>query len=316
MALSADDRAAVADLLAEHPDWPDSRIRAEAGLAPTALFSVRGVRRQLGIPPAPSDGVPGRKAGAGKAGGKGKGKGKRGPAVAESDTLDESGPDDPTGPKRSGAAAAKRPQSLLAPVLPRLAQALMVGVMSGTNTLTGGIAPMTRAEAAAVAIPSVRILDRQAAKYIKSTGKVTPDQEDMALIALTVVVWAIGWIIASIQGKPRNAGRPAPQPEAQAFAGDAGDGDLLGESFAGPPSAQETSTRSANMQPVSMGRPATLTTPAGGGDDADLFAGSEPAATERPTSSSNGSNGRLPAGVSEATWQAVMPTDLGEGLVN
>lgn len=297
MGLSADDRAAVAELLTEHPDWSDSQVRAEAGLAPTALFSVRAVRRQLGIAPAPGDGQPGRKPG---------GKGKRKTAsAAESETLDESDAGDPTGPKRTGV---KRPQSMLAPVLPRLAQAIAQGVISGTNTLTAGAAPMTRQEAAAIAIPSVRILDRTAAKYIKKSGKVTPNQEDAALIALTVIVWAIGWIVASIQGKPRGDKLQVTRtPDTDQAA------ELFGESFAGPPSAQETVTHSpAITQPVSMGRPAL----SANAPDADLFAGSEPAATvagERQAVAVQ--NGR-PSGVSEATWQAVMPTDLGEGLVN
>ena len=225
-----------------------------------------------------------------------------------SDTLDDDDAlaDSPTGPKRT----AGRPKSMLAPVLPRLAQSIMIGLTAGTYNLTRGVAPMSKAETQAIAIPIVRIADRTAAKYIKRTGKVTENQEDLALIALTVVMWAVGWIMASIMGRKAQSAPAAPEP--------ASIGDLFtGSEPSGPSQAAPSSVIQPEMSPAA-------TSAGAGADESDLFAGAEPVAAE--SAGAAPLNGRATAGVaggvagpgrpgiSEQVWQSIMPTDLGEAI--
>lgn len=300
MALTPDQAAEAIALLEANPAHTDNEIRAMLQLPGSAMFSIRKLRKDAGIPqPASTPGGSSKR----------RRSSKRSQTLAgdvETETLDDLG--EPSGPKRSGT---KRPQSLLAPILPRLAQSLAVALQAGTYNLTHGVAPMSREETAAIAIPVVRIADRTAAKYIKKSGKVTPNQEDFALIALTVGMWAIGWIMASLAGRtaqPR-AARPAPAPEDDLFGGS-------------EPSAPAVATVSHGpATPAAFGPAAAPVAPAGAGDgDGDLFAGSEPLAAGAASAASLQTEpaplagpGRA-GGMTEAAWQAIMPTDLGEAL--
>ena len=224
-----------------------------------------------------------------------------------SETLEDDGAGDgerpaPSGPKRAAGGANTRPQSMLAPVLPRIAQSLVIGIRAATNNLTGGKAPMTVQEATAVAVPAIRIADRTAAQYIRKTGKVTANQEDAALIALTIVVWLVGWIVSSLQKKPIQApSRPMPEASGDLFAG---------SEPVGPPPPAAPGQRSAPTPPGATAEPANLA------DDGDLFAGSEPIApggADAPAPIRQRVNPQQ-AALNERIWQAVTPTDMGETL--
>ena len=305
MALSPDQAAEVAQLLSDKPELTNNEIRQELGLPGSALFSIKSVRRQLGVPePAAAPGSspkPKRRRSSAKRGAK--------LGDVESETLDAgdagAAPAEPSGPQRT----AWRPKSLLAPVLPRIAQSLVVGITAGTYDLTKGRAPMTRQEATAIAVPLMRITDRTAAKYIKRTGKVTENQEDVALLAITLVTWFAGWMIALWQGRKAQA-RPAAAPVDVT--------DLYGGS---EPSAPAVATvplspaASAAFGPQAA--PVVRSAPAHAAmDDGDLFAGSEPLAAGAGAEPSMPApiSGPGRSGVSEATWQAIMPTDMGEAL--
>lgn len=225
------------------------------------------------------------------AGRRGAAKSKAKASSSTSETLENDGPTpEPTGPKRAAGGANSRPQSMLAPVLPRIAQSLVIGIRAATHNLTSGRAPMSEQEAVAIAVPAVRIADRTAAKYIRKTGKVTPNQEDAALIVLTIVVWAAGWLLASLSKKPRQA-VAAPQPAG--MAANVPDDLFAGSEPVTPPSA-----------------------PAPFADDGDLFVGSEPispgdAAQAAPIRARVNPQ---QAAATERIWQAITPTDMGETL--
>ena len=305
MALSADQATEAAQLLQEHPDWTNSAVCKQLGLPPTAMFSVRAVRRAAGIPePAgqPSSSPKRRRSASSSP------KRRRSAAAGvTSDTLDDDDAlaGEPTGPKRT----AGRPKSMLAPVLPRLAQSIMIGLTAGTYNLTRGVAPMSRAETQAIAIPIVRIADRTAAKYIKRTGRVTENQEDLALIALTVVMWAVGWIMASIMGrKAQSAPQAAPEPIGADL--------FVGSEPSGPSQAAPSSVIQPEMGPAAT---------SAGADESDLFAGAEPVAAESAGAAplngraavagmAGGVAGPGRPGISEQVWQSIMPTDLGEAI--
>lgn len=293
MALSEDQVAEIHTILSEHPEWPTSRVRAEAGLPPQALFAVKRVRTQAGVPEPAGDGS--KPAKRGKA------------TTAAADTLDEDGgAGEPSGPARRG--AVKRPQSILAPILPRVAQSIVAALRSGTYTLTHGVAPMSPEEATAIAVPVVRIADRTLAKYVKKSGKVTPNQEDMGLIAITVVSWAIGWIVASVQHKPAQTQRPAPQAVTDLYAGS-------------EPSGPSQPILASNREPLATAAPATQAplSASGAAEDGDLFAGSEPAAPGMGAPSpARRQLTPAPSGVgsNDQVWAAIMPTDVGEALVS
>ena len=284
MALTESQRADVQAMLTDQPELRDSDIRKALDLPTSALFAVARERRALGIasPPKPAGSAPTKRR-------------RRRSADSESvETLDADGsdatPGQPTGPRRRG--ASPRPQSILAPVLPRIAQAIAQGAISFSASLTQGRATMTRDEAAAVAIPTVRIADRTLAKYVKKSGKVSPNQEDAALIALTLVVWAVGWLIAVMQGRPRTAPQASDQSD------------------------QPQPSQGFTHSPVATGAVAPQASDA----DSDLFAGSEPAPiTPAARSNGHGLDSVDPSrqrGVSDATWAAIMPTDTGQALVN
>jgi len=240
---------------------------------------------------------------------------------SSTDTLEDDAPATPgerpsipTGPKRAAGGANTRPQSMLAPVLPRIAQSLVVGIMAGTRNLTGGRAPMSPQEATAVAVPALRIADRTAAKYIKKSGKVTPNQEDAALILLTVVVWAVGWIVSSLTNKPRQASQTQQtQPESDDL--------FAGSEPVGPPSPSAPGMTAAyGRQPApspagATGEPAhSLATT---DDDGDLFAGSEPVAPDAPPAGAPMRGPRVSAqqaAANERFLQAVSPTDTGQAM--
>lgn len=292
MALSEDQVAEIHTILSEHPEWPTSRVRAEAGLPPQALFAVKRVRTAAGVPEPAGDGSKPAKRGKAK-------------ATATADTLDEDGgAGEPSGPARRG--AVKRPQSILAPILPRIAQSIVAGLRSGTYTLTHGVAPMSPEEATAIAVPVVRIADRTLAKYVKKSGKVTPNQEDAALIAITVVSWTIGWIVASVQHKPAQQQRPAPQAVTDLYAGS-------------EPSGPSQPTPASNRDPLATAAPATQAplSASSAAEDGDLFSGSEPAAPGMgaPAPARRQLN-PAGAGVSDHVWAAIMPPDVGEALVS
>lgn len=313
MALSADQATEAAQLLQEHPDWTNSAVCKQLGLPPTAMFSVRAVRRAAGIaePAGQVSSSPKRRRSSSGAAPKRR-RSSGAAAGVTSDTLDDD--DDalagePTGPKRT----AGRPKSMLAPVLPRLAQSIMIGLQAGTYNLTRGVAPMSKAETQAIAIPVVRIADRTAAKYIRRTGKVTENQEDLALIALTVVMWAVGWIMASIMGrKTQPASQAAPEPIGADL--------FVGSEPSGPSQAAPSSVIQPEMGPAATSAGAAA-------DESDLFAGAEPVAADSaaaPVSMNGYFKGHATAvsdvpgpgrpGVSEQVWQSIMPTDLGEAI--
>ncbi|HEX9117829.1 MAG TPA: hypothetical protein VGA61_17305 [Anaerolineae bacterium] len=291
MALTQEQMAEVADILQEHPDWTNSQVRAEAALSPKELFAVRHLRARLGVP------EPVNASASGKPANKG-GRPRKNAKAAEADTLDDSAPaTEPSGPKRRGGPS-KAPKSPLAPILPRIAQTVAGAVLAGTYKATKGRAPMTPTEAKAVAVPAVRIVDRTVAKHWKASGKVGENSEDVGLIAMTILAWLVGVIIASISGTPRTAGivaTPDTHPDSELFTGS-------------EPAIVSNATPAA--------RPATANapTPNPTGDESDLFAGSEPLAAGT-TAGVTPMTGR-PAGpnvppVSEAVWSAIMPTDLG-----
>lgn len=245
------------------------------------------------------------------AGRRGAAKSKAKASSSTSETLENDGPTpEPTGPKRAAGGANSRPQSMLAPVLPRIAQSLVIGIRAATHNLTSGRAPMSEQEAVAIAVPAVRIADRTAAKYIRKTGKVTPNQEDAALIVLTIVVWAAGWLLASLSKKPRQA-VAAPQPAG--MAANVPDDLFAGSEPVTPPSAPAPRSGAA-PSPAAM-------TGAGDGaapfaDDGDLFVGSEPispgdAAQAAPIRARVNPQ---QAAATERIWQAITPTDMGETL--
>lgn len=290
MALSPEQAEEVTAILQEHPDWPTSQVRAEAGLSPRELFAVKRLRTTLGIP------EPGKPDGARPSNRGGR---PRKAAAAEADTLDDT-PAEPTGPKRRGGPG--RPKSPLAPILPRIAQTIAGAVLVGSHRMTGGRAPMTPTEAKAIAVPIVRIADREIAKHWKASGKAGENAEDVGLILMTVLAWLAGVIIASVSGKPRQVGivaTPDTHPDT-----------LPADLFAGSEPAQ-----AATPPATPAVRPAASTPAAS--DESDLFAGSEPLAAG--TAAGPMGNGRAaavagPAGalsLNDAQWAAIMPTDLG-----
>lgn len=283
MALTPEQVEEVTSLLQEHPDWPTSQVRAEAGLSPRELFAVKRLRTQLGIAePGNPDG---------------KRRGTRTKQRTAADTLDES-PVEPSGPKRKG--GAKRPQSPLAPILPRIAQSIVRVVMGGTAKLTSGRAPMTVQEAAAVAVPLVRIADREIAKHWKASGKSSENAEDVGLILMTILGWLLGVIIASVSGTPRAAQQNARMPAENVT-------DLFGGS--------EPINAGASDAPAARH---AATSPQPAEDESDLFDGSEPLAAGT-TAGAHAGGGRAagrsgPADqvtLSDTEWAALMPTDLG-----
>lgn len=218
------------------------------------------------------------------------------PSKVTSEPLEDSGspPEHTTGPKRKGGPNT-RPESVLAPALPRLAQAIAQLTFNLSHSLTGGRATMTQQEATYVAVPAVRILDRTAAKYVKSTGVTTPNQEDAAVIVITVAMWALGWLIAVLTKKPRGAPQVThvsniPQQ-------------TVNDLFSG------SEPVSPNGAPAAPAPPAAV-------DEGDLFSGSEPLAADGSATMAAAGPRTDPraAAVAEAVWQAITPTDRGEAL--
>src|SRR5574340_169598 len=121
MALSESQRADVQAMLTDQPELRDSDIRKALDLPTSALFAVARERRALGIasPPKPAGATPPKR------------RRRRSAAREAAETLDadaDAAPGQPTGPRRRG--ASPRPQSILAPVLPRIAQAIAQGAIS------------------------------------------------------------------------------------------------------------------------------------------------------------------------------------------
>lgn len=206
------------------------------------------------------------------------------------DGATESPPVEATGPKRKGGPNT-RPASILAPALPRMAQALSGIVRSVTGQVSRGRAPMTIQEAAYIAVPTVRIADRTVAKWVRKSAKVTENQEDAAIIAVTLLMWLLGWVISSLTNAPRQPVTAMPQMTADVFAG---------SEPSGPAPAP---MRAAPTVPQS--------------DDGDLFAGSEPLATSADTATAPVPRQQADprqAAQSEQLWAVISPTDYGEAL--